>query len=189
MLVQIKRQDFLKRYQRFPKRVLDKASDDYTEFYPESYSNYILTTGHKTFRGRIGALGIAMTKFIKNIGYQNLLFLGDEDIPWLYGSSDYKPAKAALDYLVQNNVGKRFNGALQVDELDLAIYVKHLAWLTRCNTIVPYVYFTNPDDSIIGHICQYGNLHINIFDAKTEIALLPYLEKSKLEVLPDQYCT
>lgn len=189
MLVQIKRQECLEKYKQFPTRVLDKVSNDFIEFYPESFSFYILTTGHKTFRGRISALGIEMSKLIKNAGYQNLLFLGNEDIPWRYRNSDFKPAKAALDYLEQNKVSKRYNGALQVEAQDLAIYVKHLAWLTRCNTVLPYVYFTDPDHNIIGHVCQYGNLHINILNAKTEVDLLPYFKNSKLSVLADKYCT
>ena len=189
MLIQIKRQECLKQYHHFPTRVLDKFLDDFIEFYPESYSYYILTTGQKTFRGRINALGVEMAKFIKKVGYQNLLFLGNEDISWLYSDSDFKPAKAALEYLKQNKVGKRFNGALQVDALDLAVYVKHLAWLTRCNTVLPYVYFTDPDHNIIGHVCQYGNLHMSILNAKTEELLLPYFKKSKLGLLADKYCT
>lgn len=186
MIRQIKRQDCLDRYQQFPSRLLDKVLKDFIEFYPDAYSYYVLTTAHKTFKGRIGALVAEISRIIKKVGYSNLIFLGNEDIPWLYRDSDYKPAKAALNYLVQSKVGKRFNGALQVDVQDLPVFISHLAWLTKSNTVLPYVYFTDPDHHIIGHICQYGNLHISILNLQIEEILMPYFESSKLELLANR---
>lgn len=189
LLVKIKRQYCLNKYQQFPTRVYDKAIKDYIEFYPEPYSYYVITSGHKTFKGRINHLGIEISKIAKKVGYDNLIFLGNEDIPWLHRDSDFKPAKAALNYLIQNKVGKRFNGALQVDPSQIPVFVKHLAWLTRCNTVLPYVYFTDQGHNIIGHICQYGNLHINILNSKIEEILNHCLESSRLELLVTAHCS
>lgn len=189
MLAQIKRQECLDRFPKFPTRVLDKVLDDFIEYFPESHSYYVLTSGHKTFKGRINHLGQEISRIAKKMGYSSLIFLGNEDIPWRYRDSDFKPAKTALDYLVHNKVGKRFNGALQVDVLKIPLFVKNLAWLTRCNTVLPYVYFTDPEHSIIGHICQYSNLHINLFNVEVEELLKPFFEESKLSRLTDEHCS
>jgi len=189
MLIQIKRQECLNKFPKFPTRVLDEVLDDFIEYYPESYSYYTLTTGHKTFKGRMSHLGKEISRISKWIGCNNLIFLGNEDIPWLYRDSDYKPAKAALDYLAENKVGKEFNGGLHFDISQIPVFVKHLGWLTRCNTVLPYVHFTDPAHNIIGHICQYGNLHLSILNLKTDKVIKPHFENSKLELLTDKFCT
>ena len=189
MLVQIKRGACLKKYQQFPTRTWDKNRKDYIDFYPETYSKYILTTAHKTFRGRIGSLGAEILKIMTKIGHSSLIFIGDEETPWLYRESDFKAAKAALDYLIHYKLGRRFNGALEVDARDLPVFVPHLAWLTRCNTVLPYVYFTDPDHNIIGHICQHGNLHLSFLNFQTEEVFKAHLQHSKLQFLTDTYCS
>ena len=189
MLIQISRQDCLKRYPNLPIRGYDADKDDDIYFYPEVYSYEVLTVARSTFRGRITTLGIEISKIVKKEGCHSLIFLGDEDTPWLYRDSDYKPAKLALDYFSENKVGKKFNGAFEVDRLQIPVFVRHLAWLTRCNTVVPYVYFTDPEHRMIGHICQYGNLHLSIFNIETAQILETYFENSKLERLNVERCT
>lgn len=189
MLIKISRQDCLKMYPKLPTKVYDTDKDNDIYFYPEAYSYEILTVARNTFRGRITMLGVEISKIVKKTGCNNLIFLGDDSIPWLYRDSDYKPAKLALDYLLENKVGKKFNGALRVDGLQIPAFVRHLAWLTRCNTLLPYVYFTDPKHNIIGSICQYGNLHISILNIKTAQILQTYFENSKLEQLNAEHCT
>jgi len=43
----------------------------------------------------------------------------------------------ALQYLVDNKISKRFNGALQFDTAEIPTFIKHLAWLVRTNVILP----------------------------------------------------
>ena len=78
----------------------------------------------------------------------------------LQKNGKYESFEEALQYLVDNKLGKRFNGALQVDIPQLPPFIKNLAWLVRTNGILPYVHFVDPGQNIIGNICQYGNLHI-----------------------------
>lgn len=181
MLNKISREDCLKMYPNFPLKVYDADQDDERHFYPEDRYYDVLTVPRSTFRGRITMLGLEISKIVKKAGCSSLIFLGDNDIPWLYRNSDYKPAKLALDYLSENKVGKKFDGALEVNHLQIPVFIRHLAWLTRCNTVLPYVYFTDPEHHVIGHICQYGQLHISVLNIKTVLALRTHFKNSKLQ--------
>jgi hypothetical protein len=161
MLIKIKRQDCLDRYQTFPWRSYNSQKDEEVFFYPKVYKSCILTLPSKSFKGHAKALGTEVTKLAEALHTDTLLFLGDTETPWLYQDNDYKPVKEAQAYLIASKVGKRFNGALQVNTAELPTFIKHLAWLTRCNAALPCFYFIDERQTIVGSICQYGNLHLD----------------------------
>jgi hypothetical protein len=188
MIIKISRQDCLDKYTKLPLREYDKSKDDYDSYYPKKFSSYVLTLAAKSYKGHIKLLGTEIKRLTLNFGFDSLIFLGDVKIPWLYRDSDYKPAKEALQYLVDNKIGKRFEGALQVDTTQLPTFIKHLSWLVRCNTVLPYIHFTDKGQSLIGSICQYGNLHIDTLDKKADNILKTLVDKSKFEYLGDRNC-
>jgi hypothetical protein len=188
MLTKIKRKECLDRYPKFPLRWYDDLKDEVEHFYPQTYSGYVLTLSSKSVRGHIKLLVSELIKIVSDLGYEQLIFLGDSDIPWLRQSNAYKPAKEALQFLVENKIGKRFNGALEVDKTYLAIFLKHLYWLSRCNAVLPYIYFVDPGQNILGTICQYGNLHITIDNKKTDMFFKNIVGKSRFEFLTDRVC-
>ena len=114
--------------------------------------------------------------------HRNLqIFLGDTETPWLYQDNDYKPVKAAKEYLTFHKIGKRFNGALQVDTAELPTFINHLAWLTRCNAALPTVHFIDKGQNIVGSICKYGNLHLDTLNEQTDKVIALLVESSKFE--------
>src|SRR6478609_8768334 len=115
MLSKINRQDCLKKYASFPLRMYDNDKDEEASFYPKAFKSYILTLTSKSFKGHIKQLGTELFKLTKQLGYDNLIFLGDAELAWLHQDNEYKPAQEAQQYLVDNKIGKRFNGALQVE--------------------------------------------------------------------------
>ena len=147
-----------------------------------------MTLLSKSYKGHIKLLGTELVSLTKSLGCDNLIFLGDENIPWLRRFKEYKTFEEALQYLVDNKIGKRFNGALQVHITQLPIFIKHLAWLVRTNGILPYIHFIDPRQNIIGDICQYGNLHIATKTKKTDKYFKELISKSKFEYLPDVNC-
>lgn len=183
MLIKINRQDCLNRYQTFPLRSYNSERDEEEFFYPKVFKSYILTIPSKSFKGHIKTLGIELSKLTKELGYDTLIFLGDTETDWLYQDNDYKPVKEARQYLMDNKIGKRFNGALQVDNLELATFIKHLAWLTRCNAALPSMHFTDTKQNIIGNICKYGNLHIDTLNKKTDRLLNIFIDNSLFKYL------
>jgi hypothetical protein len=168
MLIKINRQDCLRKYPSFPLRSYDYDKDEEEFYYPKVFKSYILTLSSKSFKGHIKQLGAELLKLTKQFGYDYLIFLGDTELAWLHQDNEYKPAKEAQQYLIDNRIGKRFNGALQVANLELLSFVKHLSWLTRCNASLPYFHFTDKGQNFIGNICKYGNLHIDTLNEVTD---------------------
>ena len=179
MLTKIKRQGCLDNYQTFPLRSYDK--DEEKLFYPKVFKSYILTLPSKSFKGHVNALGIELNKLTKALQAHTLIFLGDTEIPWLYQFNDYKPVKEAQEYLTANKISKRFDGALQVDTSELPTFTKHLAWLIRCNAALPYFYFIDEGQNIVGSICKYGNLHLDTLKEQVDKSLKTFLDSSKFE--------
>ncbi len=162
--------------------------DEEVFLYPKVFKSYILTLTSKSFKGHITQLGIGLLKLTKQLGHDNLIFLGDTELAWLHQDNDYKPAKEAQQYLVENKIGNRFNGALQVEHSELVTFVKHLSWLTRCNASLPYFHFTDKGQNIIGNICKYGNLHLDTLNETTDKLLRAFVDESKFIYLEGNNC-
>ena len=188
MLTKIRRQDCLAKYKTFPLRSYNYENDEEIFYYPEVYKSYILTLSSKSFKGHLNILGKELIHLIKAINADTLIFLGDTEIAWLYQNNDYKPAKEAQEYLTNNNIGKRFSGALQVAISELPVFIKHLAWLTRCNAALPYFHFIDKRQSIVGNICKYGNLHLDTLNEPTDQIVNFFIANSKFELANNGSC-
>lgn len=179
MLTKINRQDCINHYQVFPLRSYNYNIDEEELFFPEIFRNYILTLPSKSFRGHVRMLGIELTRLIKKFPVDSLIFLGDTETPWLYQHNDFRPVNEALQYLTDNKIGKRFNGALKVNTAELPEFIKHLAWLAHCNAALPDFHFTDHGQNILGHICRYGNLHLDSLNEQTDIGLNSFITNSR----------
>lgn len=161
MLIKIGRQEAIHKFPRIPLRHFDSQKDEEFFSYPKVFANYILTLPSKSYKGHIKLLGTELVFLANHLECEHFIFLGDVDISWLKRLGTYAIFQDALQYLVDNNIGKSFNGALQVGIAEMPILIQHLSWLVRTNGILPYVHFIDPGQNIIGNICQYGNLHIS----------------------------
>jgi hypothetical protein len=188
MLTKINRQACLEKYPKFPLRWYNESIEEQEIAYPKVSSSFILTLSSKTFKGHSKSVGIELTLLMEAMDIDSLIFLGDTDIAWLFRESDYKPAQEALQFLKDHKVGKRFNGALQVAKATLPSFIRHLCWLVRCNGVLPYIYFTDPAQRILGTICQYGNLHMNAINKTAEADLKRLIPKSKFSYLKNGKC-
>ncbi len=188
MLIKINRQDAIKKFPHLPLRHYNSKDDEDVFNYPKVFSNHILTLPSKSYGGHIKLLGTQLVSLANNLGFDNFIFLGDENIAWLKRFDTYKVFQQALQYLVDNKIGKRFNGALQVGTAEIPIFIKHLAWLIRTNGILPYVHFVDPGQNIIGNICQYGNLHISTKNKAADKDLKDAVSKSLFIYSTDRNC-
>ena len=181
MLTKIRRQNCLDQYHTFPLRSYNFDKDEEEFFYPKVFKGYILTLPSKSFKGHVKTLGKELAKLTKAFQSDTFIFLGDTETPWLYQTNDYKPVKEAQEYLLDKKIGKRFNGALQVDTAELPTFIKHLAWLTRCNASLPYFYFIGEGQNTVGSICKYGNLHLDTMNERADKTLKLFMDNSKFE--------
>ncbi|RXK61981.1 hypothetical protein ESA94_02910 [Lacibacter luteus] len=189
MLIKIDRQEAINKFPILPLRHYDKKNDEEIFNSPKVFANYVLTLPSKSYKGHQKLLGTQIAYLVKNLGYDRLVFLGDIDIPWLKRLDTYESFQEALQYLVDNKIGKRFNGALQVDINELQTFIKYLSWLVRTNGIVQYVHFTDPEQNIVADICQYGNLHISTKNKTADTLFKDIVSKSEFTYLTDTNCT
>ena len=188
MLVQIDRQEAIDKYPILPLQHYDPDEDEGVSKYPKVFANYVLTLPSKSYKGHIKLLAAELFSFANNFVFDKFTFLGDLDIAWLRRLNTYDSFKEALQYLVDNRVSKRFNGALQVDTTEISTFIKHLAWLVRTNGILPYVHFTDPGQNVTGNICQYGNLHISTKNKTADKKFKNVIFKSSFTYLTEKSC-
>ena len=178
MLIKIDRQEAINKFPNLPLRHYNPKEDEDVFNYPKVFANYVLTLPSKSYKGHIKLLGTQLVALANNLGYDNFIFLGDEDIAWLRRLNTYESFQEGLQYLVDSKINKRFNGALQVDTTEIPTFIKHLACLVSTNGILPYVHFIDPAQSIIGNICQYGNLHISTINKTVDKKFKDIISKS-----------
>ena len=188
MLIKIDRQEAIDKFPNLPLRHYNQKEDEDVFNYPKVFANYVLTLPSKSYKGHIKLLGTQLVSLANNFGCDNFIFLGDEDIAWLRRLNTYDNFQEALQYLIDNKIGKRFNGALQVYTTEIPTFIKHLAWLVRTNGILPYVHFIDPAQTIIGSICQYGNLHISTKNKTIDKKFKNVIAKSSFIYLTDENC-
>jgi hypothetical protein len=188
MLIKIDRQEAIDKFPNLPLRHYNPKEDEDIFSNPKVFANYALTLPSKSYKGHIKLLGTELVSLALNLGFDNYIFLGDEDIAWLKRLNTYENFQESLQYLVGNKINKRFNGALQVDIAEIPTFIKHLAWLVRTNGILPYVHFIDPTQNIIGNICQYGNLHISTKNKTADKNFKSAIAKSSFTHLTDGNC-
>ena len=188
MLIKIDRQEAIDKFPTLPVRHYNVKEDEDVFNYPKVFANYVLTLPSKSYKGHTKLLGIQLVSLASNLGFDKFIFLGDEDSAWLRRLNTHDNFKEALQYLVDNKIGKRFNGALQVDTAAIPTFIKHLAWLVRTNGILHYIHFIDPDQNIIGNICQYGNLHISTKNKIADKRFKDVIAKSSFKFLTDGNC-
>lgn len=188
MLIKINRQKAIERYPYIPLRHYDRLLDVDVFNYPKTFSDYVLTLPSKSYKGLIKLLGTQLVLLARNLEYSDFIFLGDEDIAWLKRLHTYEVFPKDLQYLIDNKIGKQFSGALQVNTLEIPTFIKHLAPLVRFNGILPYVHFINPEQNIIGSICQHGNIHISTINKKADKDLKAAIAKTLFEYTRAEKC-
>ena len=192
MITKINRQACLKQFPAFPISNYDPVKDDVEYFYPDSFANYVLTLDEKSEKENRISLGIEMKNLTLYSGFGDFIFLGDNKNYWLTTLSlrrnDYKPLKDAVKYLLDKKVGKRFNGALAVDSAELPEFIKHLSCLITCDASLPYIYFMDKGQNLLGSICQYGNIHLDTLNKQADKVFKKALKKTKLIVVKDKKC-
>lgn len=188
MLIKIARQKAIDTFPILPVRYYNPKEDEEVFNNPKVFANYVLTLPSKSFKGHQKLLGTQLVNLAKSFGCDKLIFLGDTGIAWLKRLNTHDTFLEALQYLVDKKIGKRFNGALQVDTEELSTFITHLCWLVRTNGILQYVYFTDPAQNFTGNICQYGNLHISTKNNAADTRFKKIISKSQFTFLTGTNC-
>ncbi len=176
MLRRIKRKECLSLYQSTP--LSDGAIDFY--FFPKTISAYILSYAPEKKRIRSIALANSLSTLLQDMGYQQVIFIGDNTRPWLYQKNTYRPVRVAMEYLTANDISPSFNGGIIVNLPEEKAFIRHLYWLVGCNAALPYFHFLDPQQGIVGSLCQYGHIHLSSLTKEADRKINEALKGSDL---------
>jgi hypothetical protein len=188
MIKKINRQECLSLYPFFPQTTYDEEKGEEIFVQPDVVAQYIVTLPSKTFRGHARDMGLQLAEWMEITGIDSLIFLGDRQVSWRYQDNEFKPVSDALQYLAANQIEKNFKGAIMVDIGEMAHFIKHFAWLVRCNASLPYFSFTDPGQNIMGRFCQFGNLHLDILNKGAIAKFKEALLKTPFEQITEELC-
>lgn len=158
-------------YPEFP--WVNNRTDNF--YFPKVHQSHLLCISSKSAKGHAGNLSRELDKLFRHIDIDHLIFLGEYKRPWRFQDSSYPPVQAALAYLKERKVSKRFNGALDVPRGEWQIFFKHLFWLVRCNAALPIFYFMDSRRTLLGSFCQYGNIHLHSLTIEGEEGIIQAL--------------
>jgi hypothetical protein len=184
MIKKVSRRRFLKNYPNFP--VTSPYRNKY--FFPETYNSYILYAESRSAIGLCKNISASTTALMKGMGFQEMYFLGDTTSPWLFRDHDYKPVKQALEYLEQHKITRSFNGAIEVDERHLPVFLRHLFWLVRCNGVLFTPYFSDAGFNLMISMCQYGNIHVSTLNQQADESFNTSVFNTGLKFLNEERC-
>ena len=94
---------------------------------------------------------------------------------------DYKPLTNALAYLTENKIGRRFNGAIEVDISELFVFIQHFYIMTKCDASLPYFHFMDKGQNLIGCIHYSGELGISTLNKKANNLFLSKIKNTKFQ--------
>ena len=60
--------------------------------------------------------------------------------------------------------------------------------MIRCNASLPYFYFTDSSQNILGSICKYGNLHFYTLNKQTDNLFKDAVSKTHLRYFTNANC-
>lgn len=156
--------------------------------FPPVYSMYVLTLPSKSAKGHAKNMGICLQKLLEAMGTSEMIFMGDNTLPWLYRNSDYTPAKEGVHYLITTGISASFNGGLVVPVAEIRIFIKHLFLLVRTNTILQCVYGVDRGQHLLINVCQYGGVHISLLSEETDRLFNESLPASNFQLREGNTC-
>lgn len=185
MLRKIKREECLSNFSKFPLREYDKSIDDEVITYPKIHSLYWLKLDKNSSRYFANELANQVTLLYKNLKIDKLVFLGDTKSYWISKRmaerKDYKPLTNAVTFMTDNKIGKRFNGAIEVDFEEFKTFIKHFYVMTRCEAAFSYYHFMDKGQNIIGYIHYDGELRIDTLNKKADNLFLKAIRETKFD--------
>lgn len=185
MLQKLDRQECLKKFSTFPLRDYDGEKDEEVFFYPKINSLYWLKLHANTKIQLKKKIAAQTTQLFKELGVDNLTFLCDYGSTWITKNSknrnDYKQLSNAINYLRDNKVGLKFNGAIVLNISQLDEFLQHFFILTRCDASFSYYHFIDDEENYIGYIHWDGELRIDTLNENANKKFLTAIKRTNFE--------
>ena len=182
MLLKIDREVCLAKYRNFPLCPYDPNTDEEVYYYPKTVDSGWYDLHAKTKREFPKVLRTEFTKLVKECGFESLIFFGDKTIPWITKMSakrtDYASIIKAVQYFEENNLGKKFNGAVQVSIPYLPEFIKHFYCITHSDASFHGFYFSDPAQNLLGFIHYSGEVLFQTLNLNFDIQFIKSIKKT-----------
>ncbi|MCB1493567.1 MAG: hypothetical protein KDJ77_17515 [Rhodobiaceae bacterium] len=134
------------------------------------------------------AIGDAVLRLCAAMGWERLSVLPMVRASIIVQDNDFADADAATRTLADTGLTKDFSGAISGPAKDVAPLFGPLFWIARCNACAPYICFGAPGSATVGTLCQYANIHFDVYDTAEADALADALVASGFDVPDDGIC-
>lgn len=135
----------------------------------------------ETIGGKVEALCHALS-------WDILLVLPVSVTPYLTQENDFPPVKRATTALVDLGLEPNFSGGMGLQPSSAARVFGHLFWIVRCNASAPNVAFAAAGSSVVGTLCDYGNIHFDTYRATEKAQLAGALRDVGFNITRDGAC-
>lgn len=123
-------------------------------------------------------LGQSLAELSDHFG--ELMILGDWNTPWLSQENEYVPVAKAIQFLKQK-IDPDFNGGFMLHDQEIAAFIPHLFWLTRCNASLPEFMMAFKHSKTVFSICKYGVLHGDFYDLQEREKMMRFFSENNFQ--------
>jgi len=185
MLLRIAREVCLAKYRNFPLSPFDVNTYEEFFYYPKIISGGWYYLHSNTKREFSNILKMEFTKLIRACKFESLIFFGDKTTPWVTKLSakrtDYVSIIKAIEYFEINQLGKKFNGGVQVGITDLPEFIKHFYSIVRSDASFHGFYFSDENQKLLGSIHYSGEVLFQTLDLEFNSQFEKYLRSTQFK--------
>lgn len=174
----------LRLYPEFP--TSDYKKDFY--YYPKRFGNYVLTVASGSEKEYPSKLSESLKELFNLMGLEEITFMADSNAPWLLQNSSSEALINSTRYLRSLLNCNVFRGSITVSDVDQKELIFHLFVITRFCASLPIIYFTDAKANILGNICHFGNVHLDVINEDFVNLFEAGLIESNFSLIENKLC-
>lgn len=152
------------------------------------YEQIIAELPQNSREGFFDIFGKKISLLFEHLNWAETSVVASSPIPYLVQKNDYPPVKTSTKNLKAIGISKSYSDGFVLTKPTTDTFFKNIFWITRCNASAPEILFSGAHSSIIGMLCQYGNIHFNCYNSDAKIQLTKALAEVGFIVAEDGYC-
>ncbi|KXN97933.1 hypothetical protein LS48_14165 [Aequorivita aquimaris] len=162
MIKKIPRDISIIKYRNFPLWEVDDETQTEFSHFPKVYSYYCVKLTDEDDERIVQNLTSELSKLFGLLEVNQLIFLSAHNMRWIAKhiaqENDYETLINAVSYFDKHKLTGKFNGAIEVDKVDLEEFFKHFVILTNCDSGFFHNHFLNKKQDILGYVHYSGEV-------------------------------
>lgn len=154
----------------------------------ESVGSPIVTIPAASMEDFAQRFGGVFTKLAEALDWSEFVVISGARLPLLAQDNGYPPVVDAQNSLLQAGLTKTGYHGLSCDLEGFVSILGALFWIARCNAAAPHILFSAIGSASVGTLCQYANIHYDIYDRAEADRLQDALDPHGFFALPDGVC-